>query len=160
MLLLSLIILTAVSARIWFHKDPFPADYRWRFTYASDPSPNLSLTDTNRLALLGSTPRPSTTYPTRLSPSTPTTGINRGRPRGLSKTPIRKLPYGQPEDANAYSKARIAQCREQRRDGERRDLVDTDDEEPCHPNELNVVILQSDWFVNAIRGTATGEAVW
>jgi hypothetical protein len=161
LLLLGSIVLVAISARIWYNKkDPFPKDYHWRFTYASDPSPDLSLAENNRLALVGSTLAPTSSYPERLSPSTPTTGINRGRPRGQSETPIRQLPYGQPEHANAYAKARIARCREQQGDGpRRRDTRDTD-EEPCHPNELDVVILQSDWFVNAIRGTTTGEAVW
>lgn len=161
LLLLGSIVLVAISTRIWYNKkDPFPKDYHWRFTYASDPSPDLSLAESNRLALVGSSSTPTSSYPELLSPSTPTTGINRGRPRGQSETPIKKLPYGQPEHANAYAKARIARCREQQRGGDhKRDPGDTD-EGPCHPNELDVVILQSDWFVNAIRGTTTGEAVW
>lgn len=161
LLLLGSIIVIVISARSWYSKiNSFPEDYCWRFTYASDPSPDLSLAESNRLALVGSSLTPTSLYPERLSPSTPTTGINRGRPRGQSETPIRRLPYGQPEHANAYAKARIARCREQQGGGDRRRDPDDTDEEPCHPNELDVVILQSDWFVNAIRGTTTGEAVW
>ena len=156
LLLLGLIVLAIITARSWSNKkEPFPDDYHWRFTYASDPSPDLSLAENNRLAMIDSTRAPTSSYPEHLSPSTPIMGINRGRPRGQSETPIRKLPYGQPEHANAYVKARIAWCRDQQGGGDHKR-----DEEPCHPNEPDVVISQSDWFGIAIRGTTTGEAVW